>query len=63
MLHSVQQGDEDTSTGSADRVAQSDRAAVDVQLVLIEAQSLADCDGLCCECLVGLDQIQRSDRS
>ena len=33
MLHSVQQGDEDTSTGSADRVAQSDCAAVDVQPV------------------------------
>ena len=44
MLHSVQQGDEDTSTGSADRVAQSDCAAVDVQLVLIEAQSLAERD-------------------
>ena len=57
VLHSVQQGDQNTSAGSADRVTQSDCAAVDVQLVLIEAQSLADSDGLCCECLVGLDQI------
>ena len=38
-------------------MAQSDGAAVDVQLVLVKAQSLADCDGLSCECLVGLDQI------
>ena len=42
-------------------MAQSDCAAVDVQLVLIEAQSLADCDGLCCECLVGLDQVHISN--
>ena len=61
MLHSVQQGDQNTSAGSADRVTQSDCAAVDVQLVLIKAQSLADSDGLCCECLVGLDQIHISN--
>ena len=30
VLHSIQQGDQDTSAGSADRVTQSDCAAVDV---------------------------------
>ena len=42
-------------------MAQSDGAAVDIQLILIEAQSLADSDGLCCEGLVCLDQIHISN--
>ena len=57
MLHGVQQGDEDTGTGSADGMAQRNSAAVDVQLALVEVQSLADGNRLSSESLVGLDQI------
>ena len=39
VLHGVQQGDEDTGTGSADGMAQRNSAAVDVQLALVEVQS------------------------
>ena len=42
-------------------MAQSDSAAVDVQLLLVEVQSLADCNRLCSESLVGLDQIHVVD--
>ena len=61
MLHGIQQGDQDTSTGSADRVAQSNCAAIDVHLAHIEVQSLADSHRLSCKCLVGLDQIHVSN--
>ena len=57
MLHGVQQGDEDTGTGSADGMAQRNSAAVDVQLALVEVQSLADGNRLSGKSLVGLDQI------
>ena len=61
MLHRVQQGDQDTSAGSADRVAQSNCAAVDVHLAHIKVQSLADSHRLSSKCLVGLDQIHVSN--
>ena len=38
LLHLVQQGDDDTSAGSAHGVAQSDGAAVDVDLAHVEVQ-------------------------
>src|SRR5436189_132722 len=47
---------------SADRMAERYRAAVDVELVRIEAELLADRDGLRSERLVGLDQIEILDR-
>ena len=46
MLHGVQQGDEDTGTGSADGMAQRNSAAVDVQLALVEVQRLTDGNSL-----------------
>ena len=61
MLHGVQQGDEDTGTGSTNGMAQSDSAAVDVQLLLVEVQSLANSHRLSSESLVGLDQIHVVD--
>ena len=54
MLHGVQQCDEDTGTGSADGMAQRNSAAVDVQLALVEVQSLADGNRLSGKSLVGL---------
>ena len=61
LLHFVQQGHEHARAGSADRVADRDRAAVDVDLGRIPAQVLVDRAGLRRECLVGLDQIEIAD--
>ena len=42
----MQQGDDDTSAGSADGVADGDRAAVDVDLAHVEAELTGNSDGL-----------------
>ena len=61
LLHLVQQGDDDTGTGSAHGVTQGDRAAVDVDLVNVEVQLAGHSDGLGSERLVGLDQVDVVD--
>ena len=53
----MQQGDDDTSAGSTDRVTQSDSAAVDVDLAHVEVQLTGHGDGLSGEGFVGLDKV------
>ena len=57
LEHFVQQGDDDTSAGSADGVADGDGAAVDVDLAHVEVQLTRDGDGLRGEGFVGLDEV------
>ena len=59
--HFVQQGDDDTSAGSADGVADGDRAAVDVDLAHVEAELTGNSDGLGREGFVGLDEVDIVD--
>ena len=61
LEHFVQQGDDDTSTGSADGVADGDRAAVDVDLAHVEVQLTGNRDGLGREGFVGLDEVDILD--
>ena len=61
LLHLVQQGDDDTSAGSADGVADGDGAAVDVNLAHVEVQLASNSDGLSSESLVSLDQVDVLD--
>src|SRR6266851_9048364 len=61
LLHFVQQRDQHAGTGSADGVADRDRAAVDVDLGSIPAEILVDGAGLRREGLIGLDQIEIAD--
>src|SRR3954467_12447899 len=61
LLHFVQQRDQHAGAGSADRVADRDRAAIDVDLGRIPAEVLVDRTSLGCERLVGLDQIEVAD--
>ena len=61
LLHLVQQGDDDTSAGSAHGVAQSDGAAVDVDLAHVKVQLAGHGDGLGGKGLVGLDQVDVVD--
>src|SRR5262245_26708135 len=60
LLHLVQECDEDTGARRTDRMADGDRAAVDVDLGGIPAEVLVDRAGLGRECLVGLDQVEVS---
>ena len=57
----MQQGDDDTSAGSAHGVAQRDGAAVDVDLAHVEVQLTGHSDGLSGKGLVGLDQVDVVD--
>ena len=57
----MQQGDDDTSAGSADGVADGDRAAVDVDLAHVEAELTGNSDGLGREGFVGLDEVDIVD--
>ena len=61
LLHLMQQGDDDTSAGSAHGVAQRDGAAVDVDLAHVEVQLTGHSDGLSGKGLVGLDQVDVVD--
>src|SRR5438128_7560063 len=45
--HLVQQGHQDAAARRADRMAESDRAAVDIDFAGVPAHLLVDCDGLC----------------
>ena len=54
----MEQGDDDTCAGCADGVTQSDCAAVDVDLAHVKAQLAGNSDGLCCESLVSLDEVE-----
>src|SRR6267154_486133 len=60
-LHLVQQRHQHARTGSADRMAERDRAAVDVDLGGIPAEVLVDGASLCGKGLVGLDEIEVLD--
>src|SRR5258707_10203941 len=61
LLHLVQQRDQHAGAGSADRMADRDRATIDVDLGSIPAEVLVDRAGLRGESLVGLDQIEIAD--
>src|SRR6476646_11569834 len=61
LLHLVEQRHQYAGTGSADGMADRDRAAIDVDLGGIPAQILVDRAGLRGEGLVGLDQIEIAD--
>ena len=61
-LHLVQQRVEHARAGGADRMADGDGAAVDVDLVGVPAEALVDGAGLGGEGLVGLDQVEILDR-
>ena len=52
--HLMEQGDDDAGAGAADRVADGDGAAVDVDLLHVEAQLAGHGDGLGGKGLVGL---------
>src|SRR5699024_236614 len=58
----VEQGRGDARTGHAERVAQCDRAARDVQLVLVDAQLTLRADDLHGKGLVDLEQVDVGDR-
>ena len=60
-MHLVEQGDDDTSAGSTNGMAQSDGAAVDVDLAHVEVQLAGHSDGLSGERLVGLHQVDVLD--
>src|SRR5581483_2413705 len=57
-LHLVQEGDEDTGAAGADRVAEGDGAAVDVDLLGVEAKLTHHGHALRRERLVRLHQIK-----
>ena len=61
LLHLEQQRGEHARAGRADRMAERDRAAVDVDLGGIPAEVLVDRAGLRGEGLIGLDQIEVAD--
>src|ERR1700733_13547110 len=58
LLHLVQQRHQHARPGGTDRMADRDRAAIDVDLGEIPAEVLVDRAGLRGERLVGLDQIE-----
>src|SRR6516162_1920589 len=60
-LHLEQQGVEDTGARGADRMADGDGAAVDVDLLRVPAKTLVDRAGLGGEGLVRLDQVEVLD--
>ena len=59
--HLMEQGDDDAGAGAADRVADGDGAAVDIDLLHVEAQLAGHGDGLGGKGLVGLHQINVLD--
>src|SRR5690606_35806120 len=61
-LHLEKKRVEDARTGGTDRVAESDGAAVDVDLLRIPPEALVDGTGLGGERLVGLDEVEVRDR-
>src|ERR1043166_1753132 len=61
LLHLEQQGGEHARAGRADRMADRDRAAVDVDLGGIPTEVLVDRAGLRGKCLVRLDQVEIVD--
>src|ERR1700761_1779687 len=61
LLHFVQQRHQYARTGGADRMADRDRAAIDVDLGRIPAEVLVDRAGLRREGFVGLDQVEIAD--
>src|SRR5258708_17417373 len=60
-LHLMEQRHQHTGARGADRVAERDRAAVDVDLGRIPAQVLVDRASLCGKRLVGLDEVEVFD--
>src|SRR5882672_7706658 len=62
LLHLVEQGRQHARARGADRMAERDRAAIDVELRWIEAEFLADGQRLRGEGFVGLDEVEVLDR-
>src|SRR5258706_8914538 len=58
----VEQGRDDSRSRGTDRMTEGDRAAVDVDLVPVEAELAPVRDGLGGEGLVDLDQVEVADR-
>src|ERR1700722_19794754 len=56
LLHLVQQRHQDAGAGSADRMAERNRAAIDVDLAGVPAEIFVDRAGLGGERLVGFDE-------
>src|SRR5216683_8092816 len=61
-LHLVEQRDEHAGARGADRMAERDRPAIDVELLGVEAEFLTDRAGLRGKGLIGLDQIEVINR-
>src|SRR5436305_8671905 len=61
LLHLVQQGYQHARAGGADRMADRNRAAIDVDLAGIPAEVLVDRAGLRRERFIGLDQVEIAD--
>src|SRR5579859_4324312 len=62
LLHFVQQGDQNAGARGADRMADGDGPAIDVDLRGIPADFAIDRDGLGGEGFIGLDQVEIGDR-
>src|SRR5712692_9262844 len=62
LLHLVEQRNEDARAGRADRMAERDGAAVDVDLAGVPAEVLVDGAGLGGERLVRLYEVEVADR-
>src|SRR3954471_15040360 len=61
LLHLMQQRHQHARAGSADRVADRDSAAIDIDLSRVPTEVLVDRAGLRRERLVGLDQVEIAD--
>src|SRR5262245_8319877 len=61
LLHLIEQRHQDARAGGADRMAERDRAAIDVDLAGVPAQILVDCAGLRRERLVGFYEVKILD--
>src|ERR1700757_5141470 len=55
--HFVEQGDQDPAAAGSDRMAQSDRAPMRIEPVLLDAELFDHRQRLCRECLVELQQV------
>src|SRR5437763_2321958 len=58
LLHFVEQGHEDARPGCPDRMAQRDRAAIDIDPIGVPAEIAVDRASLRRESLVGLDEVE-----
>ena len=61
LLHLIEQSYEDTGTGASYGMSEGDRAAVDIELVHIKAEIMANCYRLCRKRLISFDQVEIAD--